>query len=76
MLTLFDPETLDLDTWTAIAERPRHERGRWKPVKDAPLSLREVQRLRDQRAIVQALKFEGETEVVVVKSARRSSSNP
>ena len=67
---LIDVPDLDLDTWTPIASRPRMERGKWKTIEGAPMSLKQAQKLREQGALLQALRLDGENAVVVVKWRR------
>jgi hypothetical protein len=70
MLNLFTVP--DLDRWTAVAWRDRQARGRWRRCSDAPLSLQEAKRLRDQGALEQALAFTAETETVMVRRRVRT----
>jgi hypothetical protein len=71
-MNVFDPDVLDLSVWTAIASRPRLERGKWRPVENAPLSLKQAQRLREAGRLVQALAYTDTTETVVVRRPRQS----
>jgi hypothetical protein len=64
MLTLFDTS----DVWTPIATRHRLEgKGKWVRVEGATMSLNQARRLREQGALVQALRYSGDFVTVVVQ---------
>jgi hypothetical protein len=69
MLTLHDIPTLD--RWTPIAQRHRFEEdAKWSDIEGAPLSLARATQLREEGALLQALQYDGNYVIVVVRSDR------